>query len=196
LQARSERDHAVDARRHLLLRRRVGILQIEAAGREAQTAGGGQSHRAMLGTTHGWSLRSVGDARGDRPHAWNGVATKVEAAVGGGRLRRPETASVRAEKVDLGIVAAVVRPDCEVTTRYCEIDAVSKEAANRGRVQRVARRKLAQLDERPVLDPVLEDALRPRVEAGRQLSRITVRQQLALVFFRIAGDARVLRAGR
>ena len=63
-------------------------------------------------------------------------------------------------------------------------------------LERVARGQLAQLHEAAVLDPVLEDALRSRVESGRQLARIAVRQQLALVLFRVARDAGVLRARR
>src|SRR5690348_5516825 len=102
------------------------------------------------------------EPRAQGPGARDGVAAEVEAAVGGRRLDRADAAGVGAEEIDLGVVAAVVGPDIEVAARKREIDAVAEIAPNGRGVDSVARRQLAELHERAVLDPVLEDALRTR----------------------------------
>src|SRR5687768_6495485 len=108
--------------------------------------------------------RSEGEARAEPPDARDRVATEVESTIGRGRLHRADTTGVRAEEVDLRIVAAVVRPHEQVAARQCELDALTEHLAHRREVERIARRHLAELHERAVLDPVLEDALRARVE--------------------------------
>src|SRR3954468_3561926 len=142
------------------------------------------------------SPSSEREPRAQRPGARDWVSTEVEAAIGGCRLHRADAAGVGAEEIDLGIVAAVIGPDVEIAAREGEIDTIAEVAPNDGRVDGVARRQLAELHERAVLDPVLEDALGARVEPRRQLARVAVRQQLTLVRVGIAGDARVLRARR
>src|SRR6266568_3813704 len=137
---------------------------------------------------------SESDPRAELPHAGNGIATKVEAAVGRRRLHGLQTAGIRAEEIDLRIVAAVVGPHREIASRQREVDAVAEVAPYRRRVERVARAQLAQFHESPVLDPVLEDSLRARVPARWQLARIPIGKQLALVGLRVAGDAGVLGA--
>ncbi len=52
LQSRRERDHAVDARRYLFLRRRVGVVQIERASAQAQRTRGAERHRAPIHIAH------------------------------------------------------------------------------------------------------------------------------------------------
>src|SRR5689334_5663546 len=136
------------------------------------------------------------EPRAQRPGARNGIATEIEAAVGGRRLHRADAAGVRAEKIDLRIVAAVLRPDVEIAARQSEVDTVTEVAPNWLGVERIARRELAQLHEGAVLDPVFEDALRARIESGWQFARISIGQELALVRLRVARDARVLRARR
>ena len=84
--------------------------------------------------------RSVRETRTDRPDARNGISAEIESPVGRGRLRRSQSAGVRSEQVDLGIVPAVVGPDPKVSPRHGEIDAIAEPAANHGVVQRVARR--------------------------------------------------------
>src|SRR4051812_47235588 len=142
------------------------------------------------------SPSSEREPRAQRPGARDWISTEVEAAIGGCRLHRADTAGVGAEEIDLGIVAAVVGPDVEIAAREREVDAVPEVAPNGRRVDGVARRELAELHERAVLDPVLEDALRARVEPRRHLARIAVRQQFTLVGVGIARDASVLRARR
>src|SRR5215208_50865 len=68
--------------------------------------------------------RSVSEARADRPHARNGIATEIEPAVGRRRLHRTDAAGVGAEQVDLRVVAAVIGPHDQVAARQRELDAV------------------------------------------------------------------------
>src|ERR671935_2256033 len=131
------------------------------------------------------SPRSEGDARAQGPDARNRVAAKVEAAVGGRRLERAQSAGIRAEEIDLRVVPAVLGPHPEIAPGQREVDAVAEILSHDRSVYGVAGRELAQLHERSILDPVLEDALRPGVESGRQLARIAIRQQLALVLLRV-----------
>src|SRR5207253_5455774 len=139
---------------------------------------------------------SESDPRAQLPHAGNGITAKVETAVCCGRLYGLQSTGVRTEEIDFRIVTAVVGPHREIASGQSEVDTVSEVVANTRPVDGVTRAQLAQLHESAVLDPVLEDSLRACVPTRRKLARIAIGKKLALVGFRIAGNARVVGARR